>query len=310
MIAKIWGAESPLDLISYLLKEKLTINVGDGYKLGFIQLFVFTLFIAGGCVTSTLIEKFVLSKIFDVLRVDIGVQNTVSNVLHYTIVYMVIVIGLMSIQLGWFIIYISTAAVVGIGLASRDLLADLIAGFIILFERPIEIGNFIEFEDKIGTVQKISPRSTIIKNASQRSIIIPNRELLSKPIINWTYARSNIGFDIEVEISYQNDPDLVKKILTDIIQKESRILRSPNTILRLESFEKSGFKFLIRTYTSSRRVREKWAIASDIRINILREFKKNNIVIPYPHRTIQFDQERTFDPVKKEQRAVTIKFDK
>ncbi|KKP26554.1 MAG: hypothetical protein UR14_C0001G0058 [candidate division TM6 bacterium GW2011_GWE2_31_21] len=286
-MAKIWGVESPLESIWYLIQDKWTIDLGDGYKFGIIQVFVFGLFLASGYLVSTLLDKFVLIKFFDILRMEFGIRNTVSSISHYIIIYLVIVIGLTYINLGGFVKWVSAAAAVGIGFALKDLLMDLVCGFLVLIERPIEIGNYVEIDNVEGTVKKITPRTTTIKNGLQKSIIIPNRDVIGKAIINWTYSRTDIGFEIIVEISYENDPELVKKIILDILQSDSRILRSPNPILRVEDFGENGYKFLIRAFISVRRIKERWDIAAHIRSQILKEFKKHNIIIPYPQREIK-----------------------
>ena len=289
LVAKIWGSTNPVELISGLLQNKWTIDIGEGYKFGFVQFFVLVLFIAGGFLTATLIDKFVLSKIFDVLRMDFGVRNTISSILRYIIIYIVIVIGLTAVNLGRYIGLISTAAILGIGFAFKDILVDLIAGFWILIERPIEIGSFIELDNIIGTVRKISPRATIVKSATQRTIIIPNKDLINKHIVNWNYGRTNVGFDIRISIHYADDPNLVKEILMKIVRSDNRILHSPAPVFRVDDFQKSGYEFLVRAFTSSRRVRDKWDIAASFRVNILKEFKENNITIPYPHTTLKFE---------------------
>jgi len=287
-VAKIWGFDTPFESIWELLKNKWTVPIGEGDdKFGIIQIFIFSMFIAGGYIFSTLLDKFVFTKFFDILKMDIGIRNTISSITHYTIIYLVVIIGMVYIHLGSFVKWISAAAVVGIGFALKDLLTDLVAGFLVLIERPLEIGNYIQMDDIEGTVKRITPRTTTIKNGLQRTIIIPNRDIISKPIINWTYARADIGFEIEVVVGYQEDPDFVKKILLTILHEDNRLLKSPFPIIRIENFEDSGYKFLVRTFISVRRIKEKWEIAADIRSNILKEFRKNNISIPAPQREIK-----------------------
>ncbi len=285
LLAKIWGVTSAWELMVDLIQDKWTLDVA-GKKLGFIQFIIFILFIAGGFVVSTIMEKFFLVKAFDVLRMDFGVRNAIASIVHYIIIYLSIVLGLSAIYLNDIMWWVSGAVAVGVGFSAKDFIADLIAGFLILIERPIEIGSFIEFDNIIGTVFKISPRSTAIRNALNQMLIIPNREILGKIITNWTYSKAHVGFDIDIIIAYNSDPEKVKELIMQILQEEHRVLRNPATIYRVENLEDRGFMFKVRCFISARRAREKWDVSSDIRKSILILFKQNNISISFPQMAI------------------------
>lgn len=314
LMAFIWGVNSPIDMIQYLLQEKWTIEMADGKRIGILDFVLITLFMAGGFLVSTLIDKFLLTKLFDILRMDLGVRNTVSSILHYIIIYIVIVFGLTTISLGGYVFWISSVLFAGIAFASQDFLKDFIAGFLILLERPIEIGNFIELEHTLngaptrGTVYKISPRSTSIRTVNNHLIIVPNRDVLNNPISNWGYGRSTVGFELNLNINYGNDPAFIFKLLNEVLSNDSRIMRIPAPTFRLEDFGEAGMRFFIRSFISARRVREQWDIASDLRISITHIFKKNGIKISVPQRIIHSSNE--YENNFKDQNSISVKFDK
>ena len=213
--------------------------------------------------------------------------------------------GLGSIHLEQFIFWVGGLLVLGLGFSLKDIVSDFVAGFLVLIERTIEIGNFVQLDDNTrGTVHKISARATTIRTAKNFSIIVPNKDLISKPIINWGQGRLAVGFEVTFLVSYKSDPAEVKKIMLEVIGKHSAILKVPSIVIRLEDFSEDGLKFFARAFISSRRVRDQWDIASDLRFALLKEFAENDIVIPFPQRTVHFSHQDN-KPVK----GIDIKFD-
>ncbi len=287
-IGWIWGYSATIERLYVLFSDEWTIPLGPQKRLGVIQFITMVLFVAGGFVTASLLDRFVMSKIFDVLRMDPGIRNTISSILNYVIIYVIVVLGLNYIQFGDFVFWVSGIFALGIGVGAQPFLGDLIAGFLVLIERPVEIGNFIETGGIRGTVQKIAARATTIRTYHNHLVVIPNKELITQPIINWGYGRSTVGFDMRVPVSYETNPELIREILVKVVQSDPRILRIPATVFRLDEFIDVGMVFLVRPFISARRVREQWDIAGDLRFKIYQAFKENNISIPYPHRIIYF----------------------
>jgi small-conductance mechanosensitive channel len=280
LIARIWGGDfTPIDLWR-LLSETLVLPIGIDRKLGFVQLISLILFIVGGFFTSSLIHRFVLNKLFDILKTEPGTQNTISKIFHYIIVSLSILLGFVSIHLEQVIWYIGTLLAVGLGLALKDILTDYVSGFFVLIERPIEIGSYIRVDnnpDLQGTVQKIDARTTTIMNRLNHSVILSNKDLVTKVISNWSKGRFAVGFEIKVSIDYKSNIDEVKKTLIEVLQSNPTILRVPNILVRLEDFEEHALYFLVRAFISARRVQEQWNIAALLREDIFKAFREKGI---------------------------------
>ncbi|MBX9830960.1 mechanosensitive ion channel [Candidatus Babeliales bacterium] len=295
LVARIWGfAYAPADLWR-LFSAELVIPIGPEHKLGLVQLVELILFIVGGFVASSLLHKFVLNKLFDILRTEPGAQNTYSRILHYAIILSSSVLGFMFIHLENMFWYVGTLMSVAAGFAVKDLAADYIAGFLVLIERPIEIGNFIMVDDSEkarGTVHKIDARTTTVVNIYNHSMIIPNKDLIAKKVDNWSKGRFATGFDIRIRVDYKSDPDLTKNIITEVIQSNPTILRVPRLIVRLEDFEESALYFLARAFISTRRVKEQWTIASTIREEIFKAFKEKGIHFAFPQRVLHMEEKK------------------
>jgi len=271
---RIWGFDkTPADLWR-LLSEQWVIRVGVDNKLGLVEFMLFGLCISASFVISSLMHKFVLSRLYEILRPEPGAQNTISRIVHYTFVFFSIVLGLYVIHLEQFIFWVSASFSIGVGFALKDIVADMVAGFFVLIERPIEIGSFVQIDNVQGTVHKIAARSTTIITSKNHSIIIPNKDLVSKWITNWGQGRFAVGFEITIRVDQKEDPEKVKRLLLTVIQSHPLILKVPAVVVRLEEFDDNALCFLTRAFISSRRVREQWEIASFLRTEIMKTFKK------------------------------------
>jgi len=308
IITNIWGLNyTPFDIWQVFANEWV-INIGVDKKLGIIQFIIFGVFLAIGFVISSCTHKFVLSKLFDILRFEPGTQNTISRILHYLIIFVTILLGLYAIHLEQFIFLVGASLGIGLGFALKDVVADLVAGFFVLLERPIEIGNYIQLDNIEGTVHKIAARSTTIITSLNFSVIVPNKDLLSKTIINWGHGRFAVGFEVQVRVEHKTDPDLVKKVLFSVVQANPVVLRVPGIVVRLENFEENGYLFLVRAFISARRVKEYKEIAANLRMEILKAFKENNIQLSRPERAISYSV--ADGSMRHDAKSLEIKFDK
>ncbi len=310
--ARIWGYNITIAELWRLLSKEWVIPVTVDSNVGIIQFFILSIFIAAGFLTSSLTNKFMLHKLFEVLRTEAGTQNTVSRIFHYVIISLAIMLGFMAIKLANFILAIGTLLFVGISLALKDIATDIIAGFIVLLERPVEIGNFIQMGDFLGTVRDISARSTTIVTARNAKISISNKEILTKTIINWGQCKFAMGLEIFVRVDHDSDPELVKQLLLTAAQNNPLVLRVPSVLVRLDDLKEDYLLFMIRPYISSRRIPEFYVISSNIRLEILALFKKHNVKLAKPQRLVHYsevkDKKLTNDSSQEgDEGAITIK---
>lgn len=287
-LAKIWGYGLPAsDLHKWFVYELLVIR--DGNEMIPITPKSFAILIASlmlGNWLAWVFEKFVLQRVFSILLVERGAQNTVSIISRYVIAIVVLSIGLTSIKLGGFIIYILGALALGIVWAIKDPVNDFISYFIILLDRTVKIGDYIEVDDKIiGVVRKISPRSVLLRRKNSVSIIVPNSKLINMPVYNWCYTRGFFAFDdLRITVPYSVNTKQVKEILAQVLDHNPNILKNPPPVIRLTEFGEFGFVFLIRGFLSTINVLNQWDILSDIRLDIAERLRKAGIPIAVPMR--------------------------
>jgi small-conductance mechanosensitive channel len=293
LVMRIWGIYYSITDMWKALADQWVIYVDAENKVGLIEFMMLGLFVMCGFVISSIIEKFVLNKLFDILRSEPGTQNTISRIAHYTIVFMATVFGLYAIHLGQFILVLWASFAIGLGWAMKDIVSDWVAGFFVLIERPIEIGNYVQIDTIEGTVHKIAARSTTIVTSRNHSIIIPNKDLVAKSIINWGHGRFAVGFEMNIRVEQASNPDEVKQLLISIVQANPLVLKVPAIVARLEDIEDSAFCYLVRAFISARRVKEQWEIAAALRADIVKAFKEHHIELAKPARKLYLgDDER------------------
>lgn len=290
IILKIWGMSYTIQQFAFLVKSKWVIPTGTGDTFGIIQIVEAFIIILSGFAVSGILNRFVINKLFDAFNAELGFQNTVHRIIQYVIFFISVIVALIIIGLYAYIPMTIGAFLLAIGIAIKDLLADIFGGIFILFERQFEIGHFIELDAHkvVGTVQKISFRSTIIRTARNFFVAVPNRIMIAKPVTNWGMMRFPIGAEITVNVNFDEDPKRICEIILKAIEQCPGMVKIQAPVVRLDGFFDSGMIFFARAFFSGKRVREMFNVCSDLRIAIIVELQKNGVKMPYPQRTLKF----------------------
>lgn len=285
--SQIWGRPIGIaDIMDIFNKELL--EIGDK-AITAKSLFSVFVFLGGGFFVAFAVNRFVLRRVFDLLLVDAGIQNTVSSLTRYLIFIIAIFFGFQKAglqDLGT----LFYASILGIAWVLREAIADFVSYFIILVQRPLKVGDLIKMDNEmIGVVRKITARSVILRRKNSVTLLIPNSHIITKTITNWNYSRNFIAFnDISLTIPYDEDPQKVKDILLHVLDEHPNVLKTPKPVIRLNNFADYGFVFMIRGFVSSSYTLEIWDIASDIRFAAVLELRKHNIKIASPTRIVRF----------------------
>lgn len=296
--AKIWQWPEKLNTIKEVhdivlwLKTPLLLSHTES-PISVYSVLQFLFFVLAGFLAAVAIRRFVLSRIFDVLLIDSGVQNTVNSLMRYIVMLIAILLGLNAVGLGTQINVMLGALLVGIGFIIKDPAADFFAYFVILVQRPIKIGDYIKIDDEVmGVVRKITPRSVVLRRKNSTMIVVPNSYVTNHPIINWNYIRGFIAFnDITVTISYKDDPIKAKEIFERVLDSGPYILKNPKPVVRLENFGVHGYEFMLRGYISSNYTLDQWNIASDIRLQLVKVLREHKMHLALPIRMMVNYQE-------------------
>jgi small-conductance mechanosensitive channel len=178
----------------------------------------------------------------------------------------------------------AAALLVGVGLGLQQTFNDFTSGIVLLFERSVAVGDILEFGDKIGIVQQIGMRSSILETRGNVSLVVPNSKLVNDSIINWTHFSSKVRFSVDVGVSYGCDTKLVKKLLLEIANDSPYVLQYPAPFVRFQDFGDSSLNMSLYFFSRNCIIIED--IKSDIRFNIDAAFRENKIIIPFPQRDL------------------------
>lgn len=179
---------------------------------------------------------------------------------------------------------IAGALSVGIGFGLQSIVSNFVSGLILLFERPIKVGDWVITNSGEGIVKKISVRATVVETFDRTSIIVPNSELISSSVKNWTHADKIGRVIISVGVSYSSNPQQVQDILLELITNNNEILNNPKPTVHFKDFADSALIFEIRFFI--RNIREVFDISSKVRFQIWDAFKEAGVEISFPQRDL------------------------
>ena len=213
-------------------------------------------------------------------RVDPSIANSIETVLGYAGVWLAALIALSYAGLDITSLAIVAGALsVGIGFGLQSIVNNFVSGLILLIERPIKVGDRLIVGDQQGHVRRISVRATEIETFDRASLIIPNSELITGRVLNWTHRDSLAAFNVKVGVSYDADPEQVVAILIKCAEEHPKVLRVPPPSAVLEAFGDSALLFNLRITLPD--VGIHGDVQSDLRIAILKALRAAGIEIPF-----------------------------
>ena len=249
------------------------------------SIIMFFIMMALVLIVSKTLNKFLLKRILSRLQIDPNTQFTMLRVNHFIIVIIgaIIAFQFIGINLSGLAVIFGLLSV-GIGFGLQNVTSNFIAGLILLFERPIQIGDRVLVGDTEGDVLEINIRSTTIRSLSNVSIIVPNSEFISSNVVNWSHGDKKIRVDVEVGVSYNSDLDTVLRCLYEVAAENPKVLKNPESDVLFRNFGDSSWNMALRVWIPDPKFHHK--IRSDINCAIVRKFRENKVEIPFPQRDL------------------------
>ena len=284
-IKEIWSA-----LIDFLtgVGEVFTTTL---FSLGKSEISLGTIiyFIISFIILTYLAKRFrnlLVDKILVKASMDQGARNSIGLIARVMLMIIGSIFIIQSAGIDMSSLSLLAGALgVGIGFGLQNITDNFISGIIILFEKPIKVGDRIVVGDTEGDVINISVRATTILTNDNVSIIVPNSEFISSRVINWSHNDRNIRFDIPVGVSYQEDPEMVKAILLDVADINDHVLTNPAPVVFFDEFADSSLNFTLAVWTSTHTDKPR-LLKSELYFTIFERFKEKGIEIPFPQRDI------------------------
>jgi potassium efflux system protein len=240
-----------------------------------------------GILEITILQRF---------HAEAGLRYAVNALARYAIIVVGIVMAFNSIGVGWSQVqWLVAAMTVGLGFGLQEIFANFVSGLIILFERPIRVGDIVTVGGVTGTVSRIRIRATTITDWDRREMVLPNKDFITGQLINWTLSDSVIRVVVPVGIAYGSNTRLARKLLLDVASRAERVLDDPPPQAYFIEFGDSTLNFELRVHVNG--LQDFLQVRNDVLSMVDDIFREHDIEIAFPQRDIHVRMGDGYIPV-------------
>ena len=260
--------------------SSMGLSLGD-FTITLNMLFMFVGILYGAILISRATQSILMDEVLPRYHIDMGVQLSITRLVHYTILLIGFIILIQSMGANLTKLTILGGALsVGIGFGLQAIVNNFASGLILLFERPIKVGDTIEIGTDMGEVKKLGLRSTIIQTFDNAEIVIPNSDLIAGQVTNWTLAERKARLKLPVGVAYGSDIPKVLEILLTVANEHPMILTTPPPSALFLAFGASSLDFELRVWIAD--FNDRRQVQSELNQEIDSEFADAGIEIPFP----------------------------
>ena len=273
-------------LLDFLNRPTLVLA---GHPITVVQWLIVPTFLILGYVLTRWLAR-VISKRMIAKNVDPNLVHLLRR-LFYVLAIVILVIttlDLINVPITAFA-FVSGAVAIGFGFGAQNIINNFISGWILMWERPIRIGDFLEVENAKGTVEAINTRSTRIRRVDGVHMLIPNSVLLENTVVNWTLMDRLIRSSIRIGVAYGSPTKKVAELILQATQEQEPVLDDPKPSVFFEDFGDSALIFEVNFWMNSNAERDARMTRSDIRFRMDELFAEHDIVIAFPQQDIHID---------------------
>lgn len=243
---------------------------------------IFLLFYLSAKLRSWLVENLLPRT-----NMEVGARQATGSIIRYALIAIGLAVIFQTAGIDLTALNVLAGAIgLGLGFGLQNIVNNFICGIVILFERPIKVGDRIVVGEVEGDVVHIGTRSTTVVSNDNISIIVPNSSFITENVVNWSHNDRKVRFRIPVSIAYGTDVALVEKVLLEVAAANPDVLENPPPVVRLMEFGDSGLCFELRVWSTTL-IHKRGLLTSSLNIAIYRIFKEHHIEIPYPRRNLQ-----------------------
>ena len=284
-------------VIQTLLGRKPDV-VDDGSKrLTLLGLFYGFSIVFGMFILSKYAQLVLRQQVLQSFQIERHTQFVILRVFHFCLITIGVLISLSTLGISFASIALIFGGLsIGIGFGLQNTVANLISGFILIFERPIKIGDLVEIIDVniFGRVTSINLRSTVIMALDEKEIIVPNSQLITEPVHNLTHYNNRFRIRVQVGVSYSSDVQIVKQAMLEAALNHPEVIKEPTSnmeyvtapFVRFLNFGESSLDFELLAWIPDSF--QRFDVASDLHFMIWDKFKECGIKIPFPQRDVHF----------------------
>lgn len=218
--------------------------------------------------------------------VSAGARYAITTLSSYLITAAAFLLAFSTLGLSWSQVQWLVAALsVGIGFGLQEIVANFISGIIILFERPVRVGDIVTIGDTTGVVTNIRIRATTIRNWDKQELLVPNKEFITGRLLNWTLTDQHNRITIPVGIEYGSDTDRALALLAEVAARDERVLTDPAPLISFEGFGDNALTLVLRCYLDS--LDGRIGVITDLHQAIYKTFAENGIQMAFPQRDVR-----------------------
>lgn len=268
-------------LVDYLREPLIVLS---GTPVTTLTLFTAILIVVVAKVLAAVVGRS-LDRVFETRGLDRGLRFATTKITRYVIITVGVFVAIGTLGIDTSAIMAGGAVLlVGIGFGLQKLAENFISGLLVLIERPIKKGDFIDAGGVLGTVDDIGLRATRVMSRDNVAVIVPNSYLMSNTVINYSAPTSERRFYIDFGVAYGSDLDHVCRVALQVANADARVLKTPAAEVRHQGFGDSSINLSLIVWISE--AKEDLIVGSAIRFALDREFRKSGIVIPFPQRDV------------------------
>jgi small-conductance mechanosensitive channel len=244
----------------------------------------FVAFLLLALLASRLLQR-ALGRVYRRRHLDEGVQYSLNRLLHYTVLGIGGFLALDNLGISVTALAgLGAILAVGIGFGLQNIAQNFVSGVILLLERPVKKGDFVEVGETRGTVREIHARATVITTLDNVDILVPNGQFITEPVVNSTYDNRRVRVRVEVGVAYGSDTARVRDALERVAAEHTAVLREPPPLVRFDDFGESSLDFTLLVWIGEPLTEPR--VLSDLRFAIDRAFREAEIEIPFPQRDL------------------------
>jgi small-conductance mechanosensitive channel len=277
------------DIIQAL--DDLAISFGDS-RLSLLAILQLLLAIVFFFVMASWLTRLIEKQARRSPYINASMQVMLTKISKFTLYGLAVLFALKSVGIDLTAFAVFSGAIgVGIGFGLQRIFSNFISGFILLFDRSIRPGDVISVGDRFGWVQSLHARYVVVKDRDGVETLIPNENLITSEVTNWSYTDRAVRTKIPVQISYENDPEVAMNLLIEATIDKPRILKKPEPAARLLGFGDNGIDLELRIWINDPEEGVA-SVISDVNLSIWKSFKEHNISIPFPQRDVRIVSEK------------------
>ena len=284
LIVGNWGT-SLTDLAASFDRASFGIEFGK-LRVSLYDIGASILVLVVGIYLARALQRWLSDTVLTRTSIDQSLKNSISTIAGYAGVIAAISLALGRLGLNLEnIALVAGALSVGIGFGLQSIVSNFVSGLILLTERPIKVGDMVNVKGNEGHVRRISVRSTEVETFDRASVIIPNSELITSAVTNWTHKNQIARITVKVGVAYDSDAEKVRELLIAEAKRHPRIMKDPEPVVFFMNFGDSALNMELRCIVDSANVM--LATKSDLHFAILKAFRENGIEIPFPQQDMR-----------------------